>query len=111
LTLVYADATDHKTLRIAKPTRDPDATIAIIMSALNDDENPYEGHPALTPLQAQILNEYAKLNRSLKSVRKNTYANTMLRSSSSSETLFRFFFFSPNVTLSTFYLILFKFSF
>jgi len=39
------------------------------MSTANDDENIYEGHPALTPVQAQVLNEYAKLNRSLKSVR------------------------------------------
>jgi len=33
----------------------------------DENDNPYEGHPALTPLQAQILSEYAKLNRSLKS--------------------------------------------
>ncbi|KAF8318751.1 hypothetical protein DL93DRAFT_343677 [Clavulina sp. PMI_390] len=32
-----------------------------------DDENPYEGNPAFSPLQAQVLNEYAKLNRSIKS--------------------------------------------
>lgn len=33
------------------------------------EENPYEGHPSLSPLQVQILGEYASLNRRLKSVR------------------------------------------
>ncbi|KAF8324331.1 uncharacterized protein EI90DRAFT_2846847, partial [Cantharellus anzutake] len=31
-------------------------------------ENPYDGHPHLSPLQAQLLGEYAKLNHALKSL-------------------------------------------
>ncbi|KAF9511345.1 hypothetical protein BS47DRAFT_1266217, partial [Hydnum rufescens UP504] len=30
--------------------------------------NPYEGHPHLSPLQAEILGEYVKLSRALKSL-------------------------------------------
>ena len=37
-------------------------------TTLDDISNPYEGHPSLSPVQAQILNEYAKLGRRVKSV-------------------------------------------
>jgi len=35
---------------------------------LDEFENPYDGHPSLSPLQAQVLGEYAKLNHALKSL-------------------------------------------
>ena len=34
-----------------------------------DEGNIYAGHPQLTPLEAEVLWEYAKLSRTLKTVR------------------------------------------
>jgi len=41
---------------------------ASIVSGLDDFENPYDGHPNLSPLQAQVLGEYAKLNHAMNSL-------------------------------------------
>lgn len=36
--------------------------------------NPYESHPSLTPLEAEVLWEYAKLAQHVKLVRPNGFA-------------------------------------
>lgn len=39
-----------------------------VVSTLDDFQNPYDGHPNLSPLQAQVLGEYARLNHAIKSL-------------------------------------------
>ncbi|CAE6341693.1 unnamed protein product [Rhizoctonia solani] len=40
-----------------------------MLASVSDEANIYAGHPQLTPLEADVLWEYAKLARTLKTVR------------------------------------------
>lgn len=45
--------------------------MAALSSSTVFERNPYEGHPNLTELEAEVLWEYAKLSQNVKDVSRN----------------------------------------
>ncbi|KAG8691653.1 hypothetical protein FRC11_013669 [Ceratobasidium sp. 423] len=56
-----------------------------MLASGSDEANIYAGHPQLTPLEADVLWEYAKLSRTLKTPPKKSFIQLVAKSREMSE--------------------------